>query len=98
MDIDNRATHHDSPPLSPMAAKFGRDLDVIMKSVFQISLLPVPAECQESRITLTKETQASGEVERDEDWELDTRNPRNWPPQKKWAAVSVVSSSCPFYN
>ena len=81
-----------------MAEKFGRELDVMMKSVSDISLLPVPAECQESRIALTKETKASGDVERDEDWVLDTRNPHNWPPQKKWAAVSVVSSSCPFYN
>ena len=81
-----------------MATQFGRELDVMMKSVSDVSLLPVPAECQESRIALTKETKASGDVECDEDWELDARNPRNWPLQKKWAAVSVVGSSCPFYH
>ena len=98
MDIDNRATRHVSPPLSPTTAQFGLELDVVMKSVFDISLLPVPAGCQEGRIALTKESKASGDVERDEDWALDVRNPRNWPLQKKWAAVSVVSSPCPFYN
>jgi len=98
MDIDNRATHHVSPPLSPAAAQFGRQLDVMMKSVSDISLSPVPAECQESRITLTKNSKASGDVECDEDWALNTRNPRNWPRQKKWAAVGVVGSPCPFYN
>jgi hypothetical protein len=81
-----------------MAAQFGRELDVMMKGVSDTSLLPVPAECQESWIALTKETKALGDVESDEDWALDTRNPRNWPLQKKWAAVSVVGSSCPFYN
>jgi hypothetical protein len=34
--------------------------------------------------------EALGPVE--EDWAIDPRNPRNWPPGRKWAAVSVVSS------
>jgi hypothetical protein len=98
MDIDNRATHQVSPPLSPAAAQLGRELDVMMKSVSDISLLPVPAESQESQITLTKNSKAPGDVECDEDWALDTRNPRNWPQRKKWAAVSVVSSHRPFFD
>ena len=98
MDTNNRATHHVSPPLSPMAAQFGRELDVMMKSVSDTSLLSIPAESQESCVAITKETKALGDVESDEDWALDTRNPRNWPLQKKWAAVGVVGSSCPFYN
>ena len=98
MDTDNRATHHVSPPLSPAAAQFGRELDVMMKSVSDISLLPVPEKSQESRIALTKNSKASGDVECDEDWALDTRNPRNWPQRKKWAAVSVVSSLSPLFN
>jgi hypothetical protein len=98
MDIDNRATHHVSPPLSPAAAQFGRELDVMVKSVTEISLLPTPAESQESRIVLTKKNKASEDVECDEDWALDSRNPRNWPQREKWAAVGVVSSPRPFYN
>jgi hypothetical protein len=98
MDIDNRATHHVSLPLSSAAAQFGRELDVMMKSVSDISLLSVPAKSQEIRISLTKNSKASGDVECDEDWALDTRNPRNWPQRKKWAAISVVSSHRPFFN
>ncbi|KAH9994106.1 multidrug resistance protein 4 [Russula compacta] len=34
---------------------------------------------------------ASGHVILEDNWAIDTRNPRNWPLGKKWAAVIVVS-------
>ena len=69
---------------------------MVMKSIPDFSC-PIPAEWQ-SHIVLTKENEASGDVEQEGDWDHDTRNPRNWPLSKKWAAVSVVSSPWPVFT
>jgi hypothetical protein len=98
MDIDNSATHEVPRPLSTAAVRLGLELDAMMKGVSDFShSSSTPAEFQ-SRISFTKEHEASGDVEQMGDWDLDTRNPRNWPLSKKWAAVSVVSSPCRFFN
>lgn len=98
MDIDNSATREVPRPLSTAAVRLGLEMDMMMKGVSDFShRLSIPAECQD-RIVLTKEHGASGDVEQMGDWGLDKRNPRNWPLSKKWAAVSVVSSPCRFFN
>jgi hypothetical protein len=94
----NPITHHIFLPLSPEARQLGLELDTMMKSASDISL-SIPIDCQGSRIAVTsKDKKAFGNVELEDDWTLDTRNPRNWPISKKWAAVSVVRSSGRFYN
>jgi hypothetical protein len=83
-------------PLSTAAARFELEMDQTMRSVSDFShAFSMPAEYQ-SRVTLTKEGVTSRDVEQkpEGDWDLDTRNPRNWPLSKKWAALSVVSSPC----
>jgi hypothetical protein len=97
MDIDNSACHGVPRPLSTAAVQLGLEMDM-MKGIPDFSYrLSIPAECQD-RIVLTKEHETSGDVEQMGDWDLDKRNPRNWPLSKKWAAVSVVSCPCLFYN
>jgi hypothetical protein len=67
------------------------DMDVMTKGIPEISL-DVPLAGERSRMVLASKGEVFGAVERDSDWALDKRNPRNWPSGKKWAAVSVVSS------
>jgi hypothetical protein len=97
MDIANPVTYHVSLLLSPEPKQLGLELDTMMKSVSDISH-SMPIDGQGSHIAFTSKDKAFGDVELEDDWTLDTRNPRNWPISKKWAAVSVVRSSGRFYN
>jgi hypothetical protein len=102
MDIDHSETKEVgvSRSLSTPVALFELEMDTMMKSISDFSnTFPIPAE-YDSRVTLTEETGSSVDIEYrpESDWDLDTRNPRNWSPGKKWAAVSVVSPPRRFYN
>jgi len=75
--------------LSPSAEarRLGREMDVLMNAVLEYSL-DLPMANVIGADSLADRTKCFG----DEFWAADSRNPRNWPSSKKWAAVSVVSS------
>jgi hypothetical protein len=82
-----------SPSVSPPLSLAGPQFEIeVMKGVSEISLeAPKASEGACHGTILANKNQVVGDVERDDNWTLDARNPRNWPSGKKWASVSVVS-------
>jgi hypothetical protein len=81
-----------SPPLSLAGPQFEIEVDTVIKGVSETSLeAPKASEGACHGTIFANKNQLVGDVERDDNWILDTRNPRNWPSGKKWASVSVVS-------
>jgi hypothetical protein len=76
-----------SPTPSAEARRLSREMEVMMNTVVELSF-DLPMANVIGADSLADRTKCFG----DESWAADSRNPRNWPSRKKWAAVSVVSS------
>jgi len=75
-----------SPTPSAEARRLSREMEVMMNTVLELSF-DLPMANVIGADSLADRTKCFG----DESWAADSRNPRNWPSRKKWAAVSVVS-------
>lgn len=91
MATDGPAVSHAPRPLSLQDMQFRHEVDTMTVEVSEFSSNP-PTSSEGCTTVAATVGKASEDVILEDNWALDTRNPRNWPLGKKWAAVIVVSS------